>query len=92
MDQKRPDDRQPPFTPGQLQSVLGTQEGKRLLQLLNRDGGAGELRLAADRQAAAAARSGDYETAKRIMQPLVQTPEASALLEQIDRRQENGHG
>ena len=53
---------------------------------------AGELRLAADRQAAAAARSGDYETAKRIMQPLVQTPEASALLEQIDRKQENGHG
>ena len=79
MDQKRPDDRQPPFTPGQLQSVLGTQEGKRLLQLLNRDGGA------ALRQAAAAARSGDYET-------LVQTPEASALLEQIERRQENGHG
>lgn len=86
MDQKRPDDRQLPFTPGQLQSVLGTQEGKRLLQLLNRDGGK------ALRQAAAAARSGDYETAKRIMQPLVQTPEASALLEQIDRRQENGHG
>lgn len=86
MDQKRPGDRQTTFTPGQLQSVLGTQEGKKLLQLLNRDGGD------ALRQAAAAAKNGDYETAKRIMQPLVQTPEASALLEQIDRKQENGHG
>ena len=46
MDQKRPDDRQPSFTPGQLQSVLGTQEGKRLLQLLNRDGDAALLYLA----------------------------------------------
>lgn len=86
MDQKRPGDRQPTFTPGQLQSVLGTQEGKKLLQLLNRDGGA------ALRQAAAAVKSGDYETAKRIMQPLVQTPEASELLEKIDQRQEKGHG
>ena len=86
MDRKQPEKRQPPFTPEQLQRILGTQEGKMLLQLLNRDGGD------ALRQAAAAAKNGDYDAAKRIMQPLVQTREASELLEKIDQRQENGHG
>ena len=68
------------FSPEQLRSVLASKEGKQLMQLLNRDGGA------ALRQAAAAARNGDYEQAKRIMEPLMQTPEAARLVDEINRK------
>lgn len=68
------------FSPEQLRSVLASKEGKQLMQLLNRDGGA------ALRQAAAAARNGDYEQAKRIMEPLMQSPEAARLVDEINRK------
>ena len=68
------------FSPEQLRRVLASKEGKQLMQLLNRDGGA------ALRQAAAAARNGDYEQAKRIMEPLMQSPEAARLVDEINRK------
>lgn len=68
------------FTPQQLNSVLRSKEGQALLQLLNRDGGA------ALRQAASAVQSGDYEAAKKIMEPVMQTPEAAELVDRINRK------
>mgnify|MGYP004661144571 CR=1 FL=1 len=78
MDQKRPDDRQPPFTPGQLQSVLGTQEGKRLLQLLNRDGGA------ALEQAAQNAAHGDTKDLAAMLSGLMRSPQGAELMRRLN--------
>ena len=60
--------------------MLRSKEGQALLQLLNRDGGA------ALRQAASAVQSGDYEAAKKIMEPVMQTPEAAELVDRINRK------
>ena len=68
------------FSPEQVKRVLGSKEGKQLLQMLNRDGGS------ALRQAATAARTGDYETVKRLLEPVMQTPEAAGLVEKLNRK------
>lgn len=68
------------FSPEQVKRVLGSKEGKLLLQMLNRDGG-GALR-----QAAAAAKVGDYETVRRLLEPVMQTPEAAELTEKLNRK------
>lgn len=68
------------FSPQQIQNVLHSKQGQQLLELLNRDGGA------ALRKAAAAVKSGDYESAKKIMTPVMQTPEAAELIEQLNRK------
>ena len=68
------------FSPEQIQRVLGSREGKQLLQMLNRNAG-GVLR-----QAAAAAKSGDYETVRRLLEPVMQTPEAAGLIDEINRK------
>ena len=69
------------FSPEQIRSVLGTGEGQRLLQLLNRDGGA------ALRKAAELVKAGDMEGAKRVMEPLMRDPETAGLAEEIRRKQ-----
>ena len=74
-------DRQFGFTPEQIQSVLGSREGQRLLQLLNRDGGA------ALRQAAGLVRNGNLEEARRVMEPMMRDPETARLAEEINRKQ-----
>ena len=38
------------------------------------------------RQAASAVQSGDYEAAKKIMKPVMQTPEAAELVDRINRK------
>ena len=68
------------FSPEQVRKVLGTKEGQQLLQLLNRDGGD------ALRRAAAAVKAGDYGTAQSILAPVMQTPEAARLVDEINRR------
>ena len=55
-------------------------QNRALLALLRRDGGD------ALSQAAAAMRAGDAEGAKAILQPILGTPEAATLLEQLNRR------
>ena len=80
MDSNRPMGQSFSFTPEQIRSVLGTKEGQQLLSLLNRDGGA------ALRQAASAVKSGDYAAAQRILEPVMQTPEASRLVDAINRK------
>ena len=73
------------FSAAEIQAVLGSQEGKRLLELLNRDGGA------ALRSAAQSVRNGDMAAAKAAVAPLLQTGEAQSLMEKISgRAQRNG--
>ena len=69
-----------PFTKQQLAAVLSSSEGKQLLSLLRREGGA------ALSQAALAFKNGDTELAKSIISPLMQTDEAQALIEKINER------
>ena len=68
------------FTKQQLAAVLSSSEGKQLLSLLSRDGGA------ALSQAEQAFKNGDTELAKSIISPLMQTGEAQALIEKINER------
>ena len=63
-----------PFTPQQLRSLIAAPEGRKLLSLLSRDGGA------AFREAAAAFRAGDWAGAECAAAPLFRTPEAQELL------------
>ncbi len=68
-----------PFSAEALRQVLGSQEGQRLLSMLQQDDGTLQ-------QALKAYRSGDTETAKALLQPLAQTPEAEALLQKINQK------
>ena len=62
------------FSADQLRRVLGSAEGK----LLAADGG-GRLR-----QAAEAVKAGDHARAQAILQPVLQTEQAQALLQKLD--------
>ena len=68
------------FSMTEAAKLLASAEGQKLLALLRQDGG-NPLN-----QAAAAMRAGDTEGAKAILQPILGTPEAAALLEQLNRR------
>lgn len=68
------------FSMAEAAKLLASAEGQQLLALLRRDGGD------ALSQAVAAMRAGDAEGAKAILQPILGTPEAAALLEQLNRR------
>ncbi len=68
-----------PFSAEALRQVLGSQEGQRLLSMLQQDDGTLQ-------QALKAYRSGDTEKAKALLQPLAQTPEAEALLQKINQK------
>ena len=67
------------FSADQLRRVLGSAEGKQLLALLAADGG-GRLR-----QAAEAVKAGDHARAQAILQPVLQTEQAQALLQKLSR-------
>ena len=71
-----------PFSESQIRAVLGSSEGKQLMELLQRDGGE---RL---RQAAAAIKNGNYASAQTILAPVIQTPEAAELVSKINRSKE----
>ena len=66
------------FSADQLRRVLGSAEVKQLLALLAADGG---WRL---RQAAEAVKAGDHARAQAILQPVLQTEQAQALLQKLD--------
>lgn len=68
-----------PFSESQIRAVLGTSEGKKLLELLQNDGGE---RL---RRAAAAIKNGNYASAQAILEPVMQTQEASELVNKINQ-------
>ena len=69
----------PQFSAEEMRKVLGSAEGRQLIALLSRDSGA-------LRQAAEAFKSGDAATAQKLLQPLVNTPEASELLQKINEK------
>ena len=64
------------FSESYLRRVLASPEGQKLLALLRTDSGA-------LKQAMQAVKSGDYESAKTALNPMLQTPEAKKLLEQL---------
>lgn len=66
------------FSPEQLRRVLGSSEGRQLLALLS--SGCGE-RL---RQAADAAKQGDHARARELLQPVLNTEQAQALLRKLN--------
>ena len=68
------------FSMAEAAKLLASAEGQQLLALLRQDGG---NTLA---QAAEAMRAGNTEGAKAILQLLLSTPEAAALLDQLNRR------
>ena len=66
------------FSADRLRRVLGSAEGEQLLALLAAYGG-GRLR-----QAAEAVKAGDHARAQAILQPVLQTEQAQALLQKLD--------
>lgn len=64
----------------ELRAVLDSPETKRLLELLRADGGT------ALQNAAKAVRQGDAEAARRLLSPLLEDPEAEALMDRIGRK------
>ncbi|MBQ7565902.1 MAG: hypothetical protein IJT18_02180 [Oscillospiraceae bacterium] len=72
----------PSFTEEDVKRVLGTAEGRTLLKLLNRDGGA------LLRQAAEAVKTGDTARAQALLRPTMESPEIAALIEKINGKQE----
>ncbi len=67
------------FTQENIQRVLGTADGRKLLSLLMRDGG-GALR-----QAGEAIKRGDQAAAEAILSPIMNSPEAQALIARINQ-------
>ena len=65
------------FSEADLRRVLASSEGQRLLALLRTDGG-GALQRAMQ-----AVKSGDYDSARTALEPMLQTGEARMLLEKL---------
>ncbi len=63
-----------------IQKVFGTNEGRQLLSLLNRDGGA------ALRKAASALQRGNQTAAAAVLEPLMNTPEAQELVRKLNQK------
>ncbi len=61
----------------ELRRALASAEGQRLLALLRTDGG-GALR-----QAMQSVKRGDYDSAKTVLEPMLQSAEARQLLEKL---------
>lgn len=70
----------PSFSEADIKKVLGSKEGQALLRLLNQDGGV------ALRQAANALKAGDTARAQEIVKPIMQSPDAAALIEKLNRK------
>lgn len=66
------------FSPEQLRRVLGSAEGRQLLALLA-SGGGERLRQAAD-----AVKQGDHARAMALLQPILNTEQAQALLRKLN--------
>ena len=66
--------------PEQIRRILSSPEGKRLLQLLRSDGGAGL------RAAAAAMQQGNVEGVKTALSPLLSGTEAETLSRKLEEQ------
>lgn len=70
---------QMPFDPATVRRVLGSPEGQQILKLLNQDGGQA-LKKAAD-----ALRTGDAETARQVLSPIMESEAAATLVEKLNQ-------
>lgn len=70
----------PSFSEADIKKVLGTKEGQALLRLLSQDGGK-TLRQAAD-----ALKSGNAARAQELVKPLMQSPDAAALIQKLNQK------
>lgn len=68
------------FHPNDQAAVFQSKEGRQLLQILQADGG---QTLA---KAAEALKAGDMSGVTAMLQPLMDTPEARQLIEEINRK------
>lgn len=62
---------------GEIRRILQTSQGRALLQLLSQSGGE------ALREAAQSVQAGEFETAKSLLAPLLQSPQAMQLLQEL---------
>lgn len=62
---------------GEIRRILQTSQGRALLQLLSQSGGE------TLREAAQAVQAGEFETAKSLLAPLLQSPQAMQLLQEL---------
>lgn len=67
-----------PFSEKDIRRVLGSAAGQQLLQLLSQSGG-NELQ-----RAAAELKKGNIDAAKEILSPVMNSPKASTLVDQIN--------
>ena len=70
----------PSFSEAEIQKVLGTPEGRSLMQLLREDGGI-TLQNAAD-----ALKAGNPEKAQELLRPMMETPAVAELIRKINGR------
>lgn len=70
----------PSISQEELKRLLQSPEAQKLLALLNRDGGK-TLQKASE-----AASRGEYDAVKELLSPKLQTKEAQALLQSLDRK------
>lgn len=67
------------FSESDVKKVLTTPEGKKLMQLLNRDGGK------TLQQAAQALKNGQSEAAQQLLKPLMESEAATELVQKLNR-------
>ena len=70
----------PSFSEADIQRVLGSAEGRSLLQLLRQNGGS-SLQQAAD-----ALKAGDAARAQELLRPLMESPAAAELVKKLNER------
>ena len=70
----------PFFSEAEIRKVLGSPEGRSLLQLLRQDSGSA-LQKAAD-----ALKAGDAARAQELLRPLMESPAAAELVNKINER------
>ncbi|MBP3313603.1 MAG: hypothetical protein J6K84_02975 [Oscillospiraceae bacterium] len=68
----------PSFSQADIKKVLASPEGQALLRMLNKDGGA------LLQKAAAAVKSGDIKTAQELVRPVMESPDATKLIERLN--------
>ena len=72
----------PEFTQQEVNTVLQTEEVKKLLQLLKKDGGAGFT------QASEALKRVDLRKIAPLLKPLLDNPDAEMLMQKISQKLE----
>ncbi|MDO4845765.1 MAG: hypothetical protein Q3977_04045 [Oscillospiraceae bacterium] len=70
----------PSFSEAEIRKVLGTPEGRSLLQMLREDR-SNTLQKAAD-----ALKAGDAERAQALLRPMMETPAVAELIRKINGR------